>query len=1295
MLLGINLGGSQVVRFSYLLYILFFVAIYSTTTFAVNIPGEVPLFDITKPEARLPAIDLVYNGKVLSAEKLKKLETQWIKNRRHLKNKNLSEQDKEVLRQSTISKLSPAPQDIQRNWVDKLFLVDDGLNYDEKNGVDLLRGDNTKKIFEKLDNIFVESGDTLDFIDLGAFKANQLFDFRVSKEVGSEPSSKEVTFTEKTQYRIFLGPTTHNIMLRKTLLRKLGFKEDGFKYLSNIKIKFINSTVAIKFLDGSLNGRRSGASSGFGLSNNTNEDPMRWVTNIKRIPDPTQDRDPETGEFKHPVRMIWDFSKATNSEDEVILELQDVVIYKETSGLRLSIGNLQHDRHKRKRIYNSLLLAYNLIDIPESVNSLSPIPFNITKQEIVLTHGFAGGINEFSPDIYDLKWMARKLSSFSRKDFEHLVEEAYYPKEVALILTELLIARRNYIQKYFFANDIDCVGALAYKKLPYYCLGESTAKTHPEMSAQFEVDLNISYGKRLVNGKLKVDTRGAEYNNPDKWWVGYGTRFSFHDQESPLVFSEIVSYFRSILRSSVLDTLINKHINSKLMVDNADKISAELLKKAIEQGQFEASQIAAEVAELNGVDLPESSLKAVPVGFFTVPTASAQLLMNRNIVIGSQSGVDNQIQLVDTFGYIIKGGLHTEVTRVENLDLLNNFENSGRGFIGFDLDYSIMRRWVHLRPIKVIKLPGAEDLVGPIKKSLDESYSKLIIPKMLRDFRKEVDDLPAYDPEASDEEKAAYKEILLKNNETLNKYLKVGESLIITNSIGPAFEGEYKQNFTASAQLVFKFIAESEDISRVHIVRESENKLVIYKTKANQIAWEVKVDARKFIPIASVGFKRKSGQAQTWFHTINNFVPEIEQDLGGGRDETVINPSFQEGLKVLIETLGANTFQDSYSYSDKNLKINQLYTPYVIKHKFKQNQLDFRLFFLNESSQTMADEIDVFSPYKPSFPKFSDGETTRYLRVSRGTRHGNNFQALAQDIVNYILNKNDIDGQIRISSSNDPADTLYGKSQSVSVVLDARVTEPNPGVLADINPVFEDPFLKLHFTWKGGVDQGLSKKRVKKLVKGINKKLDIGIGPLFNLDELSKVERLQLYRVGIDLVIYKEGFFKLFELSPWSFEKHIYKHLLGRIRHDYVRDTETQIQEKVIKPMSDSLKRSKEFLRENKTKEFSKEVVWLIVELQKTINFKGFIDLFENIPENNADELDAVRNFYIKGYLTGFRKGDERISPILANEVGMPRKKSVNGSSYDHTFGELEYIKNRLGISDGEFYLNWILRSFL
>ncbi len=1267
---------------------------------ALNIPGEVPLFDITKPEARLPAVDLIYNGKVQTAAELRKLESNWIKARKNIKSVSaLSEEQKEQLRNSTISKLTPAPQDIQKNWIDKLFLVEDGFDYDEKNSLSLSRGDNTKKIFKKLDDLSISSDDVLDFIDVSPFKANKLFDFRVlkKKQLPDTATEEEVEAATASgeQFRIFLGPTAHNIMLRKTLLRKLGFKEPGFKYLKKIKVRFELDTDATIFLDGSLNGVDSGASAGFGLSNNTNEDPMRWVTNVKRIPDPTQDKDPLTGEYKEPVQMIWDYSDAIDG-DGVVLELQDVVIYKETASFRLALGYLQHDRHKRKRIYNSLLLAYNLVDVPESINSLSPIPFSITKQEVVLTHSYATAVNEFTPDIYDLKWMARKLSSLSRKDFEHMVEEAYYPKEVGMLLTELLIARRNYMQKFFLADDVDCKGELAYNPLPYYCLGEATEKSHPEITSQFKVNLKINHGEKLANGKLKVDTRGAEYTNPDKWWVGYGTRFSYHDLESPLVLSEIMAYFRSILQSSFIDAVIDNSINNILKIDNGDKIKNKLIEEAEKQAEFDKEQLDNIIANLNnGNDDLDTTLKTVPLGYYTLPTASAQLIINRNIVIGSQSGVDNQIQLVDTFGYLLKAGLHTEVTRVENLNLFSDFKQTELGLIGFDLDYSIMKRWVHLRPIKVIKVPGSEDLDGPIRKSLKEKYSKLLIPKILRDFRKEVDELPAYNDEATEEEKEAYKKILLKNNDTLNKYLKVGESLIITNTIGPSVGGSYLQNFTGTAQLFFKFLAKSEDLSRVHIYRKNEKQLVIYKTKANQIEWSSEVEARKFIPVASLTLRRKTGKSETWFHSVNNFAPEVEQTLDDGRTDTVVNPAFQDGLKVLLETIKSDSLGDTESYSDMNLKINKLYPAYVISHDFKQGQFDFRFLFLNHSSQAMVDEVDIYSPYKPSFPKFENGETTRYLRASRGVRQGLDFQSVARDMVNYILDKNDIKGKLNISTSSDPADTLFGKSQSVSVVLDARVSEPNPGVVANLDPVFKDPFLKLHYTWKGGVDFGLSNKKTTKLIKRINKKLNVGNGQeLFNVDEFSKIDKLQLYRVGIDIVVYKEGFSKLFERSPVSFENMYRRGIRDKVLAFSYDERQRLVDEKTG-PIIQSYFRCKKYLRKNKIKKFSKEAVWLILQLQQDLDFEDFISLFEKLPRNNNFELDSIRNFYIKGYVTGFRKGDERIDPILANEFGMPRKKAVNGSSYDHTYGELEYIKNRIGMSNGEFYLNWLLRSYL
>jgi len=1256
---------------------------------AFNIPGEVPLFDITKPEARLPAVDLLYNGKVQTAKELKQLESSWIQTRKNMSTfKNLTEAQKESLRNSTISKLSPSPQNIQKNWVDKLFLVDDDYDYQEAHGLKLSRDNKTQDIFKQLDDLSVETNDILDFIDVSPFKANKLFDFRVAQKNDEADANGK-------QFRIFLGPTAHNIMLRKTLLRKLGYKEPGFKYLSKIKVRFELDTDATIFLDGSLNGANASSSSGFGLSNNTNEDPQRWVTNVKRIPDPTQDRDPVTGEFIKPVQMIWDFSKAIDG-DSIVLELQDVVIYEEDASFRLSIGLLQHDRHKRKRIYNSLLLAFNLVDVPESVNSFSPIPFSITKQEVVLTYNEGTAINEFTPDIYDLKWMARKLASLSRKDFEHIVAEAHYPKEVGLLLTELLIARRNYMQKFFLADDPDCKGPLAYNPLPYYCLGQDTQQLHPVVSAQFAVDLEVSDGQKLVNGKLTIDTRGAEYTNPEKWWVGYGSRFSFHDIKSPLVFSEVFSYFHSILRSSVLNALIENNINDTLRVDNSDEIQAELISQAELQSDFNNQQLTNVLQNLeNGNDELDTSLQTVPLGFFTLPTASARLILNRNIVIGSQSGVDNQIQLVDTFGYIFKAGLQTEVTRVENLNLFTNIRERGLGLIGFDLDFTIMRRWVHLRPITVATVPGSESLEGPIKKSLRESYSKILIPKILRDFRKEVDNLPEYNSEASEEEREAYKKILLKNNDTLNKYLKVGESIIISNTVGPSFGGNYLQNFSGSVQLFFDFLAEQQNLSRVHIFRPTEDRLVIYKSKANQVAWEFSVDARNFIPVATIGFKKQSGKAKTWFYSINNFVPELEEIGANGRPNSVVNPIFQDTLKILTDTITEDSLTDASNFSDMNLKINQTYPPYIISHDYTQGLFDFRFLFINSSAHKTVDEIDVFSPYRPAFPKFENGETTRYLRVSRGTRKGIDYQTVVRDALNFALQDNGIEGNIQISTSSDPADTLSGKSESLTVVLDARVTEPNPGVLANLTPVFEDPFLKLHYKWKGGVDRGLSRRKAKKLLKKINKRIDIGSDQsLFNLDEVSKLKRLQLYRADVDVVIYEEGFFKLFDKSSIGFNSLITSKLRFKVRGDDFDDRQEKL-EALLQPLRQSFARCKTFLRKNKMKKFSKEAVWLVMELQRRLEFEDFISLFETIPTNKNYELDAIRSFYIKGFVTGFRQGDERIDPILANEVGFPRKKSVNGSSFDHTYGELEFIKNRIGISNGEFYLNWLLRSFL
>ncbi len=1278
----------------FLFFTLFFlVSATSQVAKDFNLPGEVPHFDLTQPEARKPAVDLIYNGKIQTISELKALVMS--SRSQPADFSKMTSQQKENWRNKRVSKLSPSPQNVQVNWLDKLFLVDDGLNFEEVNGLNLERSDSTKRIFKKMDDVGVTNNQLVTYSGLSSPVNDDQFDFRVS-----------ITDSEgMTQpYRVYLGEFAHNNLLRKTLLRKLGFREPGMKYIPKLKVKFKSEIKAIEAIQGSLSAKfsdnfeegdgskdeLSNSSNANGIAANVGADPQRWLAKNYRKIELTEKMNEITGELEEVEEEVWSFSDELPS-GEVVVEFQDVLVHKDLGQTHLAFGFLGHNDNGRRRIYNSLLLAYNLVNATESVNSFSPIPFFEKDQKLIIGHDTKSVMN-FSPDFYDLKWMARRLASLSRKDFEHIVAEAHYPKEVELLMIEILIARRNFMQKFFFADDPDCSGPTKYEVPPYYCLGDSSSEKYSHLSDQFKVDLKISHGPKLVNGNLKVDTRGAEYWNPDKWWVGYGSRFSKHQEESPLVLSEIFSYLQSILQSSALEAIIDKNINNFLKLNSSEKI-AERLNELREQNiQYLIDQGQA-IREGD----TDAKLETVPIGFYTTPTASARLILNRNIAIGTQQGVDNQIQLVDTFGYLVRLGVHSELEGFDNLNLFSTYEGPHTGQIGFDFTYTFLRRWTHLRPLRVVKEPGKKGLGGPIKKALKESYSEILIPKILRDMRSEIDSIAPLGPESSEEEKAEYQKVIEKNYKVLNKYLKVGESIIISNTLGPSASGSYSHRFLdISARVYMSFLLKAEDLSRVHIHRKSEKEILIFKTRGNQVAWDLTVGANYYIPVVSLRLQKKTGKAKTWFYKLRDVTATSSVLNIDGSFKTELNLNFQQNLNIVIETLFSDSYENAISFEDKNLLINREMSPYVVSHDFKQREMNFKFLFLNHSSHKTNDVIDFYAPYSHSLPRFQDGHTTSYLRHSQGYRNGTDYQTVIKDVINYVLEDKGKDFGLQLSSSGDPADTVFGKSNSLTVSLDSRISEPKVGVLADPQRVFEDPVLKLQYVWKGGVDIGLTYKQTKKLLNKVNNKVSFsGKFELFNTQDFSKLRRLQLYRVGVDIIIYREGIERLLSDSPYLFSLKVERLMPKKYNAGVSNDQKQLLMEHKSLAILQSYSRALKSYRNTNPTKSSEELVNLVRLLKQNLDFIDFISLFDDVPKDGNIKDRPLRNVFIRGSVNGFKLGDERLGGLVANSIGFPRKKSVNGENYDNTYGDLDLIKKRIGISDSELYLKWILRSYL
>ncbi|MBP9681133.1 MAG: hypothetical protein KBD76_06985 [Bacteriovorax sp.] len=200
-------------------------------------------------------------------------------------------------------------------------------------------------------------------------------------------------------YTVHLDKTLHSLLLRKNLLRRLGYSVPAIKYLKSVYVNFSSNEELEKFLKKEIPEGTDGASS-------------RWVRSIENL------------------RVeLQDIAITTPSETD---------FYNPAMGVPLQTIN--------SRTLRSLVIPYSLVDLGESIESFNWIVGRVDNRAIVLPHFTA---NDFYVAIEDAQWMLRRLSQLSRLDFQKIVNEAYFPPAEAAVLLEKLISRRNSLNRVF------------------------------------------------------------------------------------------------------------------------------------------------------------------------------------------------------------------------------------------------------------------------------------------------------------------------------------------------------------------------------------------------------------------------------------------------------------------------------------------------------------------------------------------------------------------------------------------------------------------------------------------------------------------------------------------------------------------------------------------------------------------------------------------------------------------------------------------------------------------------------
>lgn len=414
-------------------------------------------------------------------------------------------------------------------------------------------------------------------------------------------------------YTIHLDKSLHTMLMRKNLLRALGYKIPAMKYLKTVTIKFDNKFAMDTFLKSEIPEATLGASD-------------RW---------------------------------AKANENQLRVTLKDVAVTEpnEFDFYNVSMGVPTQTINSRS--LRALVIPYSLVDLYESVNKFSWVDGKVDNKAVILSH-FTN--NEFATTVDDAVWMLNRMSKLTRADYQAIVANAFFPKDVETLLVEKLISRRNALNRAF------------------------------SLSQNTDIAFNpkISSGSTLKEGKITQ----KEY--PD-----YASRFAYGDAESPL---EQMRYFLySKVQSNIIDNLVNK-LNGELSFFDLNDKRTDYFQKQFKDGLD------------HFVDTGE--LLPIKIGVWYSPVVDVDLILSRDIILGNYLGTDNLVQLADTFGASAEIGVFAGI---EGL----GYDLGGSAKVSTSLvrSFSHVKPVKNLK--QSLKEPFKNIFVSLLKKSLKDKFFSL------------------------------------------------------------------------------------------------------------------------------------------------------------------------------------------------------------------------------------------------------------------------------------------------------------------------------------------------------------------------------------------------------------------------------------------------------------------------------------------------------------------------------------------------------------------------------------------
>tara|TARA_R110000868_G_scaffold259437_2_gene517684 strand:+ start:1201 stop:4317 length:3117 start_codon:yes stop_codon:yes gene_type:complete len=200
---------------------------------------------------------------------------------------------------------------------------------------------------------------------------------------------------------VHLDKTLHTLLLRKNILRLLGYKVPAIKWIRRLNVQFESKEEMDQMLDSLIPRATLGAAS-------------RWV------------------ESKDDATFTVTF--------------KDIAITVPNSADHYNLAMGVPPQTLTNRTLRSLIIPYALLDLGESANRFEWTVGRKDNNSILLPH-FTRGI--FATTLDDAKWILRRLERLTKDDIRQAVELSYFPAEVSKLLVEKLSSRINALMELF------------------------------------------------------------------------------------------------------------------------------------------------------------------------------------------------------------------------------------------------------------------------------------------------------------------------------------------------------------------------------------------------------------------------------------------------------------------------------------------------------------------------------------------------------------------------------------------------------------------------------------------------------------------------------------------------------------------------------------------------------------------------------------------------------------------------------------------------------------------------------